>query len=87
MESTTTANTLQESNTREWLISRKEFQLIDDPKLIRRNRVIRCRDKKKSHAQVEENPFDVRNMRPYINTKRETIPPEKLTYQPTNNTK
>ena len=31
VEATTTADTLQESNTSEWLIPREEFELKDDP--------------------------------------------------------
>ena len=44
------------------------------------------RNKKESHAHIDGDPFDIRNMKLYIDTQEETTPPADSAHQPTKNT-
>ena len=40
------------------------------------------KNKKKLHAQVDANPFDTKNMRPYVDTKEGSRSPLESAHQP-----
>ena len=61
----------------EWIIAQSDKQQ-GEPKPKKKN-------KNKTNAQIDADPFDVRYMRPYADTKEGTRPPADSASQPTSN--